>query len=368
MRNLKIYSPDGDDANGGDDQGFTDLTQLKESPIVIEEEDVNQNAKEGVDADADTQKKDDADSDKEEDADEPILRLDVTDDEPEEVSSWKEVAMDLGFEVEDDSQEALKEGFERHIEKIKAEAQTATVETNIVEKYGEAGLNLFKAVAATGDSIEALLNPLFQFDQVLAWDDEEKIVAYYEQRGFSKEKAEARYAKDVEEDKVEDLILEIDNNIITHRELKQEEILANGAKKYDDIISLQNKDARDFINKASDELSKRTEFAGIKIDPESMKTVIKRMDAGLYRKAILSDPKLLVDFALNVEFGQKVIKDSSGVAARKAKGETLENLANLDTVQKAASGKGSKSAAPAASASYFDSWKLPEGDVKVVAE
>ncbi len=379
MRNLKIYALEGDNASGGNDEGFTDLTKLKGDPIVIEETKDDDDAEKAdeekaaeAQAAADKAKAVEGDkkpegTDDEPDDKEPVLKIDATDDEPEEVSSWKEVATELGFEVADDTQEALKKGFEEHIEKIKAEAKEATVEANIFEKYGEAGVNLFKTVAVTGSSIEAILNPLLQFDEVLAWEDEEKVVAYYQQQGLSEERAKARYAKDVEDGTVEDLITQIDTNIIKGREAKQEEILVNGAKKYDDIISLQNKDAKDLITKASEELSKRTEFAGIKIDPESIKVVIKRMDAGLYRKAILSDPKLLAEVALHVEFGKKVIKDSSGVAARKAKGETLENLANLETVQKA-SGKSAKTAAPAASAGYFDSWKLPEGEVKVVAE
>jgi len=376
MRNLKIYAPGGDNADGGD-EGFTDLTQLKGDPIVIDtpaDDDPEKTPEEiaaekaaakakAADAKSDDAPKDDDDAD----GKEPILKIENADDPEEEVSDWTEVGTALGFQVAENTQEALKAGFETYLEKVKSEAQAATAETNIFEKYGEAGVNLFKTVAATGDSIEAILNPLLQFDEVLAWEDEDKVVTYYKQQGLSEERAKALYAKDVENGTVEDLITKIDTNIINGREAKQQEILTNGAKKYDDIISLQNKEAKDQITKASEELSKRTDFLGIKIDQDSMKVIIKRMDAGLYRKAIMSDPKLLADFALSVEFGKKVVKDSGSVAVRKAKGETLENLANLETVKKA-SGKASANAAPASSGNHFDSWKLPaEGEVKVVS-
>jgi len=263
-------------------------------------------------------------------------------DELEEELKWVDLAKESGFEIKEDTFEAYKEAQKSYIELQKQEAlktyQDVDFKKHIETLPPESQLLIIGLKSGlTQDQIEA---PFKQIAFYKGLEDADLVAEDLKLKGFEDDVINNKIEKLTEDGKLEieakelRTILDInENNLLTQKlnevkELEQNITLAHQTKmKEEAAIIVQQLDTVE-------------KFMEAPLSKNNKKFVAEKLLAGAYNDA-MRDPKVIAQFALFVEFGEKGIANLKNKMYEKGRDEKVNKLHNIPPVIKSGSHSGS---------------------------
>lgn len=259
-----------------------------------------------------------------------LTKLDDKGNEVESETSWNDLAEASGFKIEvKEGEEATFETFKASQDKYIAE-KIAVVESKSFDKFldekfptPEAQM-VIKALAADPKmTIQDILNPLKDFDEVLAKSDEALLRDKMENiEKLSNDEIDEEIERLVSEGRLGLEAKKIRNIVSGNREAAAQNHLSTKAAAYDAAlnrrIELEKKEVETLL-KIADDTGK---FAGGKVTDDIKKDIKTKIASGHYKKLFASDPQAAYQAILQMELGAQVEKRLLG----KGKSEGIKSV------------------------------------------
>lgn len=220
-----------------------------------------------------------------------LKKTDTATDE-EVITSWKDVAKEVGLELKDDSLDELKTVLKSKIEDNIAKYEP---ETQRIIKFTEAG-----------GSPDDFIEPFQKVDTLLGMADADLVAQHFKVKGWDQTKAQTKIEQMAESGELETFAEELKVSLKEYRNEIKENII-NDRIKAAEAKRLKMENAfKDEAVKIKATLAETKEFLGTPLSEENRNKIAAKYANGDYENDF-KDPKVISDFLLFKEFGEKGI-------------------------------------------------------------
>lgn len=275
----------------------------------------------------------------------------------EEESNWITLAKETGLgELKTDSFEEYNKLYQ---DKLKAEREAGKAEaakqeaTELLSKHGPLAVDLFKYLSVEGNTLETYLDPLKQYNEIIAMGDEDIVRLEFESRRYEKEVIDQKIETLKQEGKLKDTAYDFRKVVEGLRDKKQASVLAEGAAKFDQAKQTLSDQRKQEDSQVREALSRLKQFYGGNVTQEMRDELYKKWESGEFRRRMASDPDAVVRFMMSEEYGEKAVKTIRKMAEQGGR----QGFRNKEVHNIQLPGGGSKGAKPVEHVDEWDAWK-----------
>lgn len=294
------------------------------------------------------------------DDDDTVLKVaEVPGDESDEESNWKTVGTALGFEVPEDNFEAFKKAQDDHIAAQVVEAKSAGLDAEIEElSKADPKVKEVLSFVKNGGKIDDYVNPMREYDELLALSDEALISAKLKLNKWDDDKIKEYVAGLKENGTLENASYSLRKDLETGKERTMNNLLANQQK----LAETQAKTSADAKIKEDkqilDALGKITEYQGKKVTPEAVTAMAKKWSSGYYRQRFANDPDFVVRNILSHELAEQTVAAAKKAGFKEGLHKNQETLHNTPKNSQETGTRSTKQAEVKAGEGDFSSWSV----------
>jgi hypothetical protein len=322
------------DEEGLDNEEF-DLPTDKE-----EEEKLEEKKEEEADEEEDPFGLDEEEGKETEEAEEDKTLLDEVIEDAE--NNWLKVAEEIGIEVEEDSIEALKVGFEKELQEAYEEGIALGEEK--LAKLPEEAREILEYVA-NGGTIETFIEPFKQIDSLLAMENIDLVEFDLQNTpGWTEEMVATELNKMVENDEIDHNASKLRAILNNQKEITKKELLTEQAEKAALKERTESQKRETEINDIKNVLGETKEFLDVPIKDKHREYLLNEFKKGNFEK-VTNNPKEQVEFMLWKAFGKPGIQKLKQNSFEEGQAKLREVLHKVPTTQKETPGRRSNTIA-----------------------
>lgn len=339
-----------DDDNSGEEKGETGKDDKKDPEAKQD--------KSGKEKTGDPEKKKAPEKkDDSTDGDEPVFEIKpvAESEKPEQESTWKDLGVDLGLDMKDDSYESFRAAYD---EKLKQQpvADEEKVFNSRIEKLDPEAKNLFEFLQ-NGGKLQDYINPIRQYDELLALSDEAIVTKSLELQKWDKDAIEKKLQLLKEEGKLDTEAYGLRKSVETAKTqrvsaLEKQQADSSAAERTRESAK-RNKEDVTII----ESLNKVEKFMGGKLSKESRDVVAKRWQSGYYRQKFAEDPDFVINAILSYELKEQMLETTSKKSFDKGLHKNQDKLHNTKSLNSSEAGSRSAKEIKVEGEGHFSGWR-----------
>lgn len=212
----------------------------------------------------------------------------------EVITSWKDVAKEVGLELKEDSFDELKSALEAKI-------------TDNLSKYEPETQRIIK-FTESGGSIDDFVEPFKKVDSLISMADADLVAQHFKVKQWDETKAQTKIEQMAESGELETFAEELRVSLKEYRNEVKDTIINERIKATEAHKAKMQNAYKDEAVKIKSTLEQTKEFLGTPLSEENRSKIAAKYANGDYENDF-KDPKVISDFLLFKEFGEKGINN-----------------------------------------------------------